>query len=48
MNIIRFTTVNDLREEIFRSPLEQYVLVKLTDRKIDLLPHAVRRMRQIA
>lgn len=48
MKIYRFTTVEALREEIFRSPLEQYVLLQLTDRKIELLPHAVRRMRQIA
>lgn len=48
MKIHRFRTVEALREEIFRTPLEQYVLVSLTDRKIELLPHAVRRMRQIA
>lgn len=48
MKLYRFTTVNDLREEIFRSPLEQYILVSLTDRRIDLLPHAVRRLRQVA
>lgn len=48
MKIYRFTTVEALREEIFRTPLEQYILVQLTDRKIELLPHAVRRLRQIA
>lgn len=36
MNIIRFTTVNALREHIFHSPLEQYVLISLDDRPIEL------------
>lgn len=36
MNIIRFTTVSNLRAEIFRMPLEQYVLVQLDDRVIEL------------
>lgn len=48
MNIIRFTTVSDLREEIFRSPLEQYVLVQLDDRTIDLDPHCIERLTQVA
>lgn len=48
MNIYRFTNVEALREEIFRSPLEQYILVSLTDREINLAPHAIRRMRQVA
>lgn len=48
MNIIRFTTVNDLREEIFRSPLEQYVLVQIDDKKIELDPHCIHRLTEIA
>lgn len=48
MNIYRFKNVEALREEIFRSPLEQYILVGLTDREIHLEPHAIRRMRQVA
>lgn len=48
MNIHRFKNVEALREEIFRSPLEQYILVGLTDREVQLAPHAVRRMRQVA
>lgn len=48
MKIYRFTTIENLREEIFRSPLEQYILVSLTDREINLQPHAIRRMRQVA
>ena len=35
MEIIRFTTVNALREAIFRMPLEQYVLIKLDDREVE-------------
>ncbi|MBD5329116.1 MAG: glycosyltransferase [Bacteroides sp.] len=38
MNIIRFENVNALREAIFRSPLEQYVLIRLDDREISLDP----------
>lgn len=48
MNIYRFKNVEALREEIFRSPLEQFILVGLTDREIHLEPHAIRRMRQVA
>lgn len=48
MKIYRFTTVEALREEIFKSPLEQYILVALTSREITLEPHAIRRMRQVA
>lgn len=48
MNIHRFVDVETLREEIFRTPLEQYILVSLTDREIQLRPHAIRRMRQVA
>lgn len=48
MNIHRFVDVETLREEIFRTPLEQYILVSLTDREITLYPHAIRRMRQVA
>ena len=48
MQIHRFKTVEALREEIFRSPLEQYILVSLTDREIQLDPHAVRRLREVA
>lgn len=44
----RFKTVEALKEEIFRSPLSQYILVVLTDREVVFDPHAVRRMRQVA
>ncbi|MDE7382108.1 MAG: glycosyltransferase, partial [Muribaculaceae bacterium] len=44
----RFKNVNDLKEKIFNTPLKQYILVALDDREIELMPHAVRRFRQIA
>lgn len=48
MNILRFTTVNALREHIFRSGLEQYVLLQLDDKKIDITPAAMRRLQETA
>lgn len=48
MKIYRFKNVEALREEIFASPLEQYILVGLSDREVELAPHAIRRMRQVA
>lgn len=48
MNIIRFTNVNDLREEIFRMPLEQYALVQIDDRDITLDSNCMERFTQIA
>lgn len=44
MNIIRFKNVNALREEIFRTPLEQYVLIQLDDRPISLDPVYINRV----
>lgn len=48
MEIYRFKNVADLREEIFRSPLEQYILVQLDDREIELDPHCIHRLTEIA
>lgn len=48
MNIIRFTTVAELREEIFRTPLDQYILVQLDNRDIELDAHAIHRLTQVA
>ena len=48
MEIIRFTTVNALREAIFRAPLEQFVLVQLDDKKIELDEHCVHRLTDVA
>lgn len=48
MNIIQFTTVNDLREEIFRTPLEQFVLIKIGDKEVELDPHCIHRLTEMA
>lgn len=48
MKIHRFKNIDALRDAIVQSPLEQFILVSLTDREINLLPHAIRRMRQVA
>ena len=48
MNIIRFTTLDALREEIFRAPLEQFVLVQLDDRRLELDDNCIHRLTEIA
>lgn len=47
MTIHRFKNIETLREEIFKSPLEQYIFVALSDKEVKMYPHAFRRMRQI-
>ncbi|MDE6382491.1 MAG: glycosyltransferase [Muribaculaceae bacterium] len=48
MNIIRFTDINSLREEIFKTPLEQFILVRTDDREIELAPHCIHRLTEVA
>lgn len=48
MNIIRFTNINALREEIFRAPLEQFVLVQIDDKELELDPQCVHRLTEVA
>lgn len=48
MKPIRFVNVNQLREAIFESPLEQFVLVQLDDRKIEISEESIRRLISIA
>lgn len=48
MEIYRFKNIAELREEILRSPLKQYILVKIDDKEVEMMPHAIRRFRQIA
>lgn len=36
MNIVRFTNVTELREEILSSPLQQFLLVQLDNREIEI------------
>lgn len=48
MEIIKYTTVDDLREHIFRSPLEQHVLVQVDDKHIEISPESIRRLQELA
>ncbi len=47
-NIYRFVNVNELREEVFRRPLEQFIAVRLDDREIKLDDNCLHRMIQVA
>ena len=46
--MIQFTTVEALKQHIFSSPLDQYVLVKIGRAEVTLKPECEHRMRQIA
>lgn len=48
MKPYRFKNIQELREEIFHLALKQYILVQLDDKRVELMPHAERRMRQVA
>ncbi|MBD5349087.1 MAG: glycosyltransferase family 2 protein [Bacteroides sp.] len=48
MNIIEFKNIQALREEIFRAPLEQFVLIKIGPRNVELDPHCVQRLTEMA
>lgn len=48
MKIVRFTNINGLREEIFRSPLEQFILLKLSDCEITLDDNCIARLTEVA
>jgi glycosyltransferase involved in cell wall biosynthesis len=48
MEIVRFTTVNELRDRICRTPLEQFVLLQLDNRSIQLDENCVHRLVQVA
>lgn len=48
MKIIQFTNIRDLREEIYRTPLEQFVLVKIGPREVELDEHCVHRLTELA
>lgn len=48
MDIIRFKNIDDLRERILRSPLEQFVLVQLDDREITPDPNCIHRLCELA
>lgn len=46
--MIKFENVSQLREEIFRNGLDQFIFVKLGDKDVKLYPHSEKRMRELA
>lgn len=48
MEITRFSTVGALREQILRSPLEQFVLLKLDDRTVNIDANGIHRLTEVA
>lgn len=48
MKIIRFKDINTLREEIFNATLEQFVLVQLDDKELELDSTCLHRLTQVA
>lgn len=46
--MIKFTTVENLRQHIFSMPLDRYVLVQIGDGDVELKPECEHRMRQVA
>ncbi|MDE7402990.1 MAG: glycosyltransferase [Muribaculaceae bacterium] len=48
MEIIRFTNITDLREQILNAPLEQFVLLNLTDKDIEFDSNCLHRFTQMA
>lgn len=48
MKLIRFTTVEALRDEIFKNSLEQFILVQLDDRKVTFDSNFLHRMEEVS
>lgn len=48
MKFIRFTNVDNLRDEIFKNSLEQFILVQLDDKKIVFDSNFIQRMEEVA
>lgn len=48
MNIIHFTNITALREEIFRTPLEQFVLVQIGDKEVEPDAECIHRLTELA
>jgi len=46
--LYRFTNVHELREEVFRRPLEQYIAVRIDDKELFLDDNSIRRMEEVA
>ncbi len=48
MKLIRFTSVDALRDEIFKNSLEQFILVQLDDKKITFDSNFLHRMEEVS
>lgn len=48
MKLIRFSTVEALRDEIFKNTLQQFILVQLDDRKITFDDNFIHRMEEVS
>lgn len=48
MKLVRFTTVDALRDEIFKNTLEQFILVQLDDKKITFDSNFLHRMEEVS
>ena len=48
MKLIRFTTIDNLRDEIFKDSLSQFILVQLDDKELSLDTHFLQRMEEVA
>lgn len=48
MKIIRFTNIENLRDEIFKNSLEQYILVQLDDKEVELDDNCLLRLEEVA
>lgn len=45
--MLQFVNVSQLREEIFKNGLEQYIMVKIGHKEVYMYEHSVRRMREL-
>ncbi|MDE5841024.1 MAG: glycosyltransferase, partial [Muribaculaceae bacterium] len=45
--MIRFENISQLREEIFRNGLDQFIFVKLGDKDVKMYPNSEKRMREL-
>lgn len=46
--MIQFENISQLREEIFRNGLDQFIVIKLGHKDVKMYPHAEKRMRELA
>ncbi|MDE5997980.1 MAG: glycosyltransferase, partial [Muribaculaceae bacterium] len=46
--MIQFKNISQLREEIFRNGLDQFIVIKLGHKEVKMYPHAEKRMRELA